>query len=173
MMNMLRGRSCSIQKERVHGLASGAFNVVGSNVGELIANTPLGQNRIVGDSIVRFSSVLVSGLLSCSLLVLLDRSKTINSMYRELNQYLTTERELKLIAERCCEISAELNRFDLNEFKALCECYSSIAYDISNTENEEELKSVLNRIYSNYDIKKPYTGDFDDFMNDKSRPWEF
>ena len=104
-------------------IATGASNIVGSYAGNQIAKTPLGEMQNIGNYVVRFTSVLVSGLLSCSFLLLLDRSKMINAVFCQLDQYVTTERELRQITKRYYEISAELNSYDVSSFVSLCSKY--------------------------------------------------
>ena len=89
-------------------LGTGATNIIGSYVGDQIAKTSLGSAGDVGEYVIRGASVLVSGLLSCTLLILLDRSRFINSVVGKLNEYVTVEQELIQVSEKCSEIAAEL-----------------------------------------------------------------
>ena len=61
-------------------LATGANVIIGSTVGDMMRKTPLGLDHVVGPSVINFASVLVSGLLSCTLLLFLDRSRLITAV---------------------------------------------------------------------------------------------
>ena len=154
-------------------IATGATNIVGSYIGDRIAKTPLGQMQYLGEYVVSFTSILVSGLLSCSFLLLLDRSKMINTIFNNLDRYITAERELQQISIRYYEVSAELNSYDVTSFVELCNCYNKLSKKIANSHSEEELKESLLNSYKEAKTELPWIGDFDDFMRDKTKPWNF
>lgn len=67
----------------------------------------------------------------------------------------------------------ELKQIDIEEYKKETEQYNLISKCISDVETPEELNIVLLDFYERYEIKKPWTGDFDDFMSDKSAFLDF
>ena len=59
-------------------LATGASVVAGTMVSELIAKTAVGAIPVVGSIVQTFCGTLVTGIMSCSLLYMLDNNKAIN-----------------------------------------------------------------------------------------------
>ena len=154
-------------------LGTGATNIIGSYVGDQIAKTSLGSAGDVGEYVIRGASVLVSGLLSCTLLILLDRSRFINSVVGKLNEYVTVEQELIQVSEKCSEIAAELLSYDLQYFVFECKNYTDISLQIINADSEKKLESVLESYFISSEQSLPWEGDFDEFMSDRSKPWNF
>lgn len=155
-------------------LATGASVLVGSAVGELMSKTPIATIPEVGPVIVTFCSSLVSGLLSCTLLIFLDRSKFINDIINGLNE-LSSLNGLQTVVDNYREIAdaferlaAKLESFDIEKFRAETEEYSKIATKIGNAGSEQELNNILHSAYKIFNIKIPWKGDFDSFMGNKS-----
>ena len=84
-------------------IATGASIVVGSMVSIALEGTALGQ--IPGDIVQTFLGSLVTGIMSCTLLLFLDRRKTVQNLVGFLNSLdngvdieISTQSELKIIA---------------------------------------------------------------------------
>lgn len=149
-------------------LATGASVLVGTSVGELIGKTPIATIPEVGSVVQIFCSSLVSGLLSCTLLVFLDRSKFMNQIIDALNNISTEVNNYKEAADALENIAARLENIDIAKFREETERYRTVASKIGTAETEEELKEVLLSAYKSFDIKIPWEGDFDSFMGSRS-----
>lgn len=145
-------------------LATGANTVIGSSVGDAIAKTPIGQFPVVGRPIQIFSSTMISGLLSCTFLLFLDRSKFINQLLHKLNQYLTEEQAFQELAEQMEKEAAILADIDFKQFHNEVNQYSCFANRIQHASSEEELKIILLETCKD-DDSLPWQGDLDEFMS--------
>lgn len=151
-------------------LATGANVLIGTAVGALIGKTPLGE---MFPGVETFCATLVSGLLSCTLLVFLDRSKFMNAVINGLNGLAAVVDSYRRIADALEEIAAKLAKIDIAQFKAETAKYSKIASKIKLAKNQKEINGILLAAYKELDIKIPWKGDFDTFMGDKSNQLVF
>lgn len=149
-------------------LATGASVLVGSAVGELIATTPIAATPI-GPTVITFCSSLVSGLLSCTLLIFLDRSDFINKLIDKF--YLGLQgvvADYKAAADAFEELAAKLSQIDIASFRAETAKYQQLALKIETAKSEAELNTILLAAYKTFDIKIPWKGNFDSFMGNRS-----
>lgn len=149
-------------------LATGASVLVGTAVGELIDKTPIATIPGVGTFVKTFCSSLVSGLLSCSLLIFLDRSKFMNDIFDLLNKIPSEANNYKEIADELEIIAAKLSKIDIEQFKKEAFLYCSIALNMEKAETDEELNSILLKAYKEFNINIPWEGDFDSFMGNRN-----
>lgn len=149
-------------------LATGASILVGTAIGEVIKTTPIGMAPVIGPLTQTFCSTLVSGLLSCTLLIFIDRSKFMNNLIYCLNKIPSEANNYKEIADMMERIAAKLENIDIEKFKKETEKYQEIATQIFHSKNETELNQILLNAYEELKIKIPWTGDFDSFMGDKT-----
>lgn len=149
-------------------MATGASVLVGTAVGELVGKTPLGAIPVVGDIATVFVSTLVSGLISCTLLMFMDRSKLFNSIIKGLNGIASEANNYKEIADEFERLAAKIAEIDIEMFAKETSKYNVIANKINNTNTEEELNAVLLEAYKNMGINIPWDGNFDEFMSNKS-----
>lgn len=149
-------------------LATGASVLAGTAVGELIGKTPIGAIPGVGSVVTVFCSTLVSGLLSCTLLIFLDRSRFMNQAVSALNRIPSEVNNYREIADVLERLAAKLEKLDIAGFCAETEKYRSIASKISRAETEEEMNALLLSVYRAFDIKIPWEGEFDAFMGNRS-----
>ncbi len=147
-------------------LGTGASVLVGSLVGDAIAKTPIGADPVIGTPIRIFCSSLVSGLISCTMLLCLDRSKFINKTITALNQYLTDGQSFCLIAAYFEAYASQIAEFDIEAFHRDTECFQIIADEIYKADDEDELHEVLIWAYEDLSLPLPWVGDFDEFMSD-------
>ena len=154
-------------------LATGASVLVGTAVGELIGKTPVGAIPVVGQIVQTFSATLVSGLLSCTLLVFLDRSKFINALINMLNSIPTEANNYKEVADAFERLAAQMEKLDIAKFRADTKRYENIADKIANSGSEEEINDLLLSAYKSFGIRIPWTGDFDSFMGNKKNKLVF
>lgn len=148
-------------------VVTGASVLVGTLVGNQIVKTPLGQNEKIGIVVQNFCSALVCGLLSCTILVLIDRSQFMRNMVTRMNQYCNQNRSLRETSEAFIQMAAEINQYDISEFQddvsRFGECISKIL-----SANDDDLNAELLETYREFDIPLPWEGDFDDFMGNKN-----
>ncbi len=149
-------------------LATGASILVGTAVGELIQKTPIANIPGVGTFVTAFCSSLISGLVSCTLLVFLDRSKFMNKVVNALNRIPSEVNNYKEIADTLEILAAKLENLDIAKFRVETEKYRNIATKIGVTESEQELNDLLLSAYNVFDIKISWKGDFNTFMGNKS-----
>lgn len=149
-------------------LATGASVLIGTAIGELIQKTPIAAIPGVGPVITAFCSSLVSGLISCTLLVFLDRSRFMNRVISALNRIPSEVNNYKEIADALEILAAKLEKLDIAKFRAETEKYRNIAIKIGTAGSEQELNDLLHSAYRVFDIKIPWEDDFDIFMENKS-----
>ena len=149
-------------------LATGASVLVGTAVGELINKTPIAAIPGVGPFVTAFCSSLISGLISCTLLIFLDRSKFMNKVVSALNRIPSEVNNYREIADALERLAAKLENLDIAKFRAETEKYRNIAIKIGTAESEQELNDLLLSAYRVFDIKIPWEGDFDSFMGNRA-----
>lgn len=149
-------------------LATGASVLIGTAIGELIQKTPIVAIPGVGPVVTAFCSSLVSGLISCTLLVFLDRSKFMNRVISALNRIPSEVNNYKEIADALEILAAKLEKLDIAKFRAETEKYRNIAIKIGTAGSEQELNDLLHSAYRVFDIKIPWEDNFDIFMENKS-----
>lgn len=147
-------------------MATGASVLVGTLVGEALEKTSVGAIPVVGGVIKVFVSSMVSGLLSCTFLIFVDRGKFMNRLIAALNLIPSEVNNYKEIADAMEELAAKLENLDIAKFKAETAQYRNIAIQISNCEDEDELNDYLMSAYKVLGINIPWKGKFD--LGDKS-----
>lgn len=154
-------------------LAVGASVVTGSLVMELISKTPIATIPIVGETVQMFCGALVSGILSCTLLLYLDRSAWINKLVASMNEIQTADMalaSLKQQAEVFERYAAELEKIDYKQLKEEIRLYSAAASDLADCGSPEQLGAELRKRFTELGIILPWEGSFDEFMSrDESR----
>ncbi len=149
-------------------LASGASVLAGTAVGALIAETPIGAAPGVGPIVTAFCSSLVSGLLSCTLLLFLDRSKFINDLVDKLNAIPSDANNFKEIADAMEILAAKIANLDIDKFMQDTERFADIAMAISQCDDDDAVNTILYNAYEKLDIQIPWKGDFDSFMGNRN-----
>ena len=144
-------------------LATGASVLAGTAVGNTIAETPLGQNKEVGMILQTFCSSLVTGLISCTLLIMIDRSQFINSLITRMNAYGSEDHEIRETSAAFIKLAAEVAQYDISEFSEKVSTLDSYSKRILYAD-DEKLHGVLIEAFEEFDIPLPWDGDFDSFM---------
>lgn len=154
-------------------IATGASVVVGGMVSNALEATPLAGIPVIGDIVQSFLGSLVTGVMSCTLLLFLDRSKTAQQLAEFLNHLdIGVDRELAYIkqqAEYFNNYAAKLMEIDVDRFKEETEAYCNITDGLLNCHSDRELNILLRQITEKIGIK-PYDGDFDEIMSDNGKP---
>ena len=159
-------------------IATGASVVVGSLVGDLINKTGVGAIPVLGGIIQNFCTLLVTGIMSCSLLYLLDHNSAINKIVNVLNQIPTVDdiviyyqRQGELLEAYC----AKLQDLDIETFKKEVNTIIHAVDILDDVKNEQDLTVALKSICLRLNIPSPYgdCADINTFMEDKSNVLRF
>lgn len=158
-------------------LAVGGSVVVGTVVREAVAKTPFGTLPEIGPIVQTFCGSLVSGIMSCTLLLYLDRSKVINKLVQGLNKIHTIETEIDYL-RRCTEMfeayAAELMRVTPEELRHQMQKVERVVASIHVGMTETALNEVLLNAYRELDIRIPWgESDFDTFMANRNNKLVF
>ena len=151
-------------KSAMVSLSTGASIIAGTAVGNQIAKTPIGQDGKVGVVVQNFCASLVSGLISCTLLIMIDRSEFIRKVVERLNVYGSVEHETRTTSEAFTMIAAEIAQYDNDEFKDQVEMLDRRSKQIL-LADDNELHEILIATFEELELPLPWEGDFDDFMN--------
>lgn len=159
-------------------IATGASIVLGSVVGDIIAKSGIGVIPVLGEIVQVFCSTLVTGIMSCSLLYLLDRNSTINKLVEVLNSIPTIDdlvvyyqMQAQLLEEYC----VKLMDIDLAQFKKETELYNNAVLTLQQVDNQQDLKVKLQEIYIKLNFSSPFGEhvSVDAFMRDKNNKLTF
>ncbi|MEE3471732.1 MAG: hypothetical protein VZR24_13795 [Butyrivibrio hungatei] len=148
-------------------LATGASVLAGTAVGELLSKTPIGMIPELGQVVSTFCSGMVSGLLSCTLLMFIDRSKFINELVNKLNEIPSEVNNYKEIADAMEVLAAKIANLDTEKFKEDTAKFAKAADAISEIEDDDKLNDMLMNLYEQIGIKIPWEGDFNSFMGNR------
>ena len=151
-------------KSAMVSLSTGASVIAGTAVGNQIAKTPIGQDGKVGMIVQNFCASLVSGLISCTLLIMIDRSKFICKVVERLNIYGSVEHDITAASDAFIAIAAEVAQYDITEFSdqvAKLDIYTKQII----AANDDELRDLLLNVFEEFGIPLPWEGNFDDFMS--------
>lgn len=158
-------------------IATGASIVVGSMVSIALEGTALGQIPVIGDIVQTFFGSLVTGIMSCTLLLFLDRSKTVQNLVGFLNNLDNgVDKELSYIkqqAEFFENYAAKLMDIDIDKFQTEVSVYSDFTNELLKCDNDESLNRILRSMTEKLGIKLPWTGDFDEFMGNRNNTLVF
>ena len=149
-------------------LASGASVLAGTATGDIIAKTPVGVTPEIGPVVTTFCQTMVSGLLSCTFLIFLDRSRFINELVDIMNKIPTIVTDYREIANAMESYAAKIANLDIEKFRQETQKYAGVAEDICDCEDEDSLNSVLYEAYKGFGVKIPWEGDFNTFMGNKN-----
>lgn len=159
-------------------IATGASVVVGTMVGDLIAKTGVSAIPVVGDIVQTFCATLVTGILSCSLIYLLDRNSAVNKIVQVLNSIPTVDDivvyyrvQAQLLEEYC----VKLMDIDLVTFQKETQFYNDAVYVLENANNEQELNFALRTLCKRLNINSSIGSyeNMNSFMTDPNSKLKF
>lgn len=153
-------------------LTTGASVIAGTAVGNQIAKTPIGQHAQVGMVVQNFCASLVSGLISCTLLIMVDRSQFISDLVAKMNVYGSIDHEIRETSAAFVAIAAELAQYDIAEFSAEVSRFSDIANQMLHAD-DEQLHELLLDLFDDLGIPLPWEGNFDAFMGNEANALVF
>lgn len=152
-------------------IAMGASIVAGTLISEFISKSPLGTIPVAGDIIITFCGTLVTGILSCTLLYVLDRSEYVQKIVDFLNSIPNVDHVVEFYKKQAVyfeEYAAKIANIDIDKFKREVNVYQNIAINVGSAQSDSQLLDYLNSIYDNLCLNRPWQGDFDDFMSNKN-----
>ena len=155
-------------------IATGASVVVGSLIGDMIQKTGIGAIPVVGEIATVFCSSLVTGIMSCSLLYMLDHNSAINKLIDILNKIPSVANYVAYFRQQAAlldEYAAKLFEIDLASFKAETSLYISTVSKLECVSNPIEMNRVLRDLYFNkFKFSSPFGryDNIDSFMSDRS-----
>lgn len=160
-------------------IATGASVVLGTIVSEAIGKTPIAAIPGIGDTVQTFCATLCTGVVSCTLLFFIDRSKLINSIVSKLNLIHTIEDDIYYYKQQALlfeRYASELMKIDLRTFQEETGRYNQIARSITASTSAEELNVILKNALHSLGIRISWEqthSDFDSFMSDKNAKMVF
>lgn len=167
-------------REAAKIIATGASVVVGTMVSEFIAKTALGTIPVIGPITQTFLGTLVTGIMSCSLLYLLDNNKAINWVVSILNKIPSIDnvviyyREQAVLLEKYC---ADLFSIDLETFQKEIATIHDAVKVLSLDMSSEVLNKTLLDIYKKLGLELPWQSlaykNEDAFWIDRHNSWGF
>lgn len=149
-------------------LSTGASIVVGGLVTDAIGKTPLVMVPVIGDIVRTFCGSLTTGIISCTLLFLLDRSKIVKKAVDFLNGLSLNSIAMiyREAAEKYEAYCAELMKLDIEQYKAQVKLYTEHSDElISASSDPVEFNKVLKSVVKKLGIKPPWGDDFNGFMD--------
>ena len=96
-----------------------------------------------------------------------------NTLIEKLNDIPSEVNNYKEVADAFERLAARLEGLDIVRFSADAESYQKITDAIVQAESEQEMNEILLSAYKDLDIRIPWTGDFNDFMGNRSNKLEF
>lgn len=159
-------------------IATGASVVAGTMAGDLIAKTGINTMPVIGDIVQTFCGTFVTGIMSCSLLYLLDRNSVVNKIVQVLNSIPTVDdivvyyrMQAQLLEEYC----AKLMDIDLEKFQKETESFGEAVFILENANNQQELNFALRTVCKKMEIDSPIGcyKDINSFMTDPNSKLKF
>lgn len=152
-------------------LSIGASVTVGVLVSDAVARTPIGALGKTGDIVKEFCGAFATGIMSCTLLMYLDRSKITNQLVQKLNNIHTLETELNYYrrqAEYFEQYAAQLMQIDLEQFEQETGAFKEIAVKLNDVLTPDEVNAILIQAFTSRHLPLPWEGfeNFDSFMQD-------
>ena len=142
--------------------------LVSAPLEKLLLPVPAPISAVIKD----FVSLLVSGLVSCTLLVIIDRSKFIANVLSKLNKYCSYDVHLDIVCESFDKIACEIKGFSFEELNNELRNYDKLINELEN-KNDEEINKLLLSFYKDNEIPLPWEGDFNEFMSNSKNKLKF
>lgn len=154
-------------------LATGASVVAGVMLNEAIAKTPFGTIPFVGNIAATFCGTLLTGIMSCSMLYLLDHNGWINNFVKWLDSLPTIENYTAYAhqqAEMLNRYAAKVYDLDVARFKRETTAISAALDNVTADMDDRTLLLSLQEVYGTLGFELPWGNNrsFDNFMNERS-----
>ena len=150
----------------------GGSTIVGIIAAAAISKLALPVAPFLLGIIKTFVAVLVSGLVSCTILVLIDRSALITRAVERLNHYGPYSAQLQNVCETFNKIACEIEGYDYSELNSQLKSYDDLVNSLEN-KSDDEVEQLLLKHFEDNNISLPWEGDFDEFMSNKNNKLNF
>jgi hypothetical protein len=157
-------------------VSTGASVIVGTVVSQQLNSIPgLSTIPVLGSIIPEFCGALVTGIISCTLLYVLDNSTWINGLVDFINKLTTSQLTLNLqIIEREIDnYAAKVMNIDVDKFRQVTKKFNELGVELSQIDSDQELSEILEKFIRRNNLSLPWEGDFDEFMMDSSNTLKF
>lgn len=151
-------------------LATGASVVMGIILGEAIGKTGIGTLPEIGEILQTFVTIFSTGVMSCTLLVILDRSEIINNIVHALNNFPSIERDItyfRHMAEYFEQYAAQLMKIDLEQFRRETSIYEDAVSRLENIKDISAFNVAIKDVTKQLSLALPYSGNFNKFMSNR------
>ena len=170
----------STWQEKIHGvlviLATSASTIVGTMVGNYLS-TNVGQIPIVGELLVTFIQVFLSGTLSCTLIYFIDKWEIAQKIYKFIEAF-----DVNLFAESVEYMKQQVAMYEAYVSKLLEIDIETVVKEtakygrvltILRESDEAQINENLKALLAEFNIELPWTGEFSSFIRDKSKKLVF
>ena len=170
----------STWQEKIHGvlviLATSASTIVGTMVGNYLS-TNVGQIPIVGELLVTFIQVFLSGTLSCTLIYFIDKWEIAQKIYKFIEAF-----DVNLFAESVEYMKQQVAMYEAYVSKLLEIDIETVVKEtakygrvltILRESDEAQINENLKALLVEFNIELPWTGEFSSFIRDKSKKLVF
>jgi hypothetical protein len=145
-------------------LTTGISTIIGVTIGECLKNSPIASILEVGNMTINFVEILMSGLLSCTFLYMMDRSRFINNLVNHFNEYAPVGYDINYYCRQFEMMSAQLNDYDIEAFVKDCDKYDQVLNVDFSYEDESSFETTLDRKMNELEIE---VDDLDAFLDGK------
>lgn len=150
-------------------IATGASIVIGSMVEDKIAKTGLGKIPVIGDIVSIFVSSMITGIMCCSLLYILDHEPTIEKIVQTLNSIPSHDdvvTRMRVQSDMLKEYSAKLFSISDEEFRKEESLFRDATRFLEENNTQADTNRGLKEIYAKLGYESPYGADINEFMRD-------
>lgn len=170
----------STWQEKIYGvlviLATSASTIVGTMVGNYLS-TNIGQIPVVGELLVTFIQVFLSGTLSCTLIYFIDKWEIAQKIYNfieglDVNLFAESVEYMKQQVAMYEAYVSKLLEIDIETVVKETAKYGRVL-TILRESDEIEINENLKALLAEFNIELPWTGNFSSFIRDKSKKLVF
>ncbi len=152
--------------------------VIGSIVSEAVASSGIATIPVVGGIIPEFLGCLVGGIISCTLLYVIDYDGDIVKQAVKslgLNTVAVQKEQYEIIGEQIDNYARNIDEINLYQTHLRAKAYKSAVDEICTAKDQKSLSTALDKAKKDLNIKNCYGkhDNFDSFMNDDDASFEF